>query len=49
MLLEEISFLDHCLDIPVLSVGHPLSAEIWARLRVPDRHCISAAEKVMAS
>lgn len=49
MSLEEISCLNHWLDIPVLSVGHLLSAEIWIRLRVPDRRCVNPAEKVVTS
>lgn len=46
---EEMSCLNHWLDISVLSVGHLLSAEIWVWLRVPARHCVCPGEKVMAS
>lgn len=40
MSLEMMSSLNHWLDIPGLSVGHLLSAQIWVQLRVPDRHSV---------
>lgn len=46
--LEEMSCLNHWFDIPVLSVGHLLSAEMWVWLRVPNRHCASPGGKVVA-
>lgn len=49
MPLEDMSCPNHWLDIPVLLVGHLLSAEIWVQLRVQDRHCVSPGEKVTAS